>query len=204
MSTIETDHPRMFLGVTWSVFCIALLLCTLRFYIRFLLVRKPWADDILLALALITSIPMMTLLTLHTKHAPERHPTALKYSYAAAITSLISVTLAKISIVLQYIRAFRKPRALSWICWITISFLALWMIAIILATTAFCKVDSAPAWDLGSVEGQCQTESWLAHASAGIAINVLLIGLPIPMLVRMKVPWKQRIVISILIGIGCG
>ena len=106
--------------------------------------------------------------------------------YGAAICFVISTTLVKISISLQYIRVFRTFPVFCRICWATIIFLCLWLLAMILALSAFCRVEGTQVWDLQSVGSKCQIRSWWAHASVGIVTDFFLIALPVPVVLRMK------------------
>jgi hypothetical protein len=62
----------------------------------------------------------------------------------------------------------------------------------------------AMAWDLSITSGKCININafYLANASTNIATDVLTYTLPIPLVLKLQVPKKQKIALGVMLSLG--
>ena len=139
------------------------------------------------------------------KHAWDVPPggvnTILELYYIAQILYVLVQTLAKISILLLFLRIFPGERfrlvtkiALVWMICHTISFF--------MAVTLQCLPVRA-AWDL-SQKGKCISSSAVVAAGAGISIfeDVVIVLLPIPELKKLNLSLRKRLAVMCMLALG--
>jgi hypothetical protein len=139
------------------------------------------------------------------KHAWDVPPgnvnTILEVYYIAQILYVLVQTLAKISILLLFLRIFPGERfrlvtkiALVWMICHTIAFF--------MAVTLQCLPVRA-AWDL-SQKGKCISSSAVVAAGAGISIfeDVVIVLLPIPELKKLNLSLRKRLAVMCMLALG--
>lgn len=70
------------------------------------------------------------------------------------------------------------------------------------ADERFSKVDNDPRWSPQTVSSQCQIKTWLSHAGISMVFDIMLILLPIPLVKKMQIPMKQKLLTLGLFAIG--
>ncbi|KAL1388729.1 hypothetical protein HDK64DRAFT_327781 [Phyllosticta capitalensis] len=123
--------------------------------------------------------------------------------YNNALGALTGHSLVKISILLQYMHIF----ALSSVrigCIIGL----VWMGAFTLETTTISIFDCSPIryfWDKSAKGGACVDfrTMWFCHAAINIVSDMYLIIVPMPAIVMLSIPLRQKIPLICAFSLGC-
>ena len=112
-----------------------------------------------------------------------------------------AVLCAKASILMQYFRVFPTQR-MRIVCWIMISILALYGTWAVISAFLNC-IPVAKFWD-PTIEGFCLSKPglWFSNASMHIATDIAILIIPIPALMSIDVPKKQRIALMMMFALG--
>ncbi|KAI8940225.1 hypothetical protein NX059_003929 [Plenodomus lindquistii] len=213
MAIGETNHQTVFLSVGWSVFGLALLLSVARVYGRFVMTRQPAAEDYLMLVTLFTSSVMMAAITFFTSFVVGRHSwnitqddrqSGLHTYYVGAVCFILTVALTKIAILLQLAKIFRPftRRALYWVCWGLVGFVMLWTVGTILATLLICRPPGINVGDSRTLASQCTVTNWTIQGVISMALDCVLMILPIPLVRQLHIPLKQKSLAFALLAIG--
>ncbi len=121
--------------------------------------------------------------------------------YTAILLYNTSQILVKISLLLQYLRIFETPR-MKRVCYIALGFICvygLWAIA----SSIFTCIPIQAYWD-SSVHGRCfqSLTFWYTTSSLNIATDVGIFILPVPILFKLQLPVRQRIILMCIFTIG--
>ncbi|KAL8876720.1 MAG: hypothetical protein Q9198_005133 [Flavoplaca austrocitrina] len=124
-----------------------------------------------------------------------------KSMYAIIISWPVAQSMTKISILLFYIHLF-PTRIFSYAAYSLIVVVTAWMIQQILATLVICRPISIN-WD-ASVNGTCGNVAANCLASAGIntLTDILILILPMPIIWRLHVPLRNKLILSLIFGLG--
>ncbi|KAE9378911.1 hypothetical protein N431DRAFT_499610 [Stipitochalara longipes BDJ] len=193
----------------------ALVAVTLRIYSRCTIAQSLGADDwtvVVAAAILITSIVLLVLDGLTNgigRHIWDVSPSllvpALKVFYVLDILYITLVNLIKVSILLFYLRVF--PNA-----WfrtadlITLAVVVTSWIAIIIPTIFQCNpiilTCTGGIWNF-SLQAECLNLHAFAYTTGGlfIALDIVILILPIPCLVKLKMDRKKKI--NVMFSIAC-
>lgn len=114
----------------------------------------------------------------------------------------VCTAFSKMSLVIFY----RKLSPQTWWKWCVYGaffFVAAYNAAILLATIFGCR-PFKKGWDVTVVEGSCIDRAvlYMCTAALGIASDLLLLIMPIPMIVRLQMPSRQKIGLIILFAVG--
>ncbi|KAH8650230.1 hypothetical protein BGZ60DRAFT_534338 [Tricladium varicosporioides] len=125
----------------------------------------------------------------------------LKSVYFTIISYNISLTFAKISILLLYIRSF-NTRKIRIACLVQLAIVATYGLWLLLSSVLSC-VPVAAFWDQ-SVPGHCLPRSpiWFANAGLNIATDVLILVLPVPVIHTLFLPKRQKIGLYLIFTLG--
>ncbi|KAH6675008.1 hypothetical protein B0J14DRAFT_653183 [Halenospora varia] len=125
----------------------------------------------------------------------------LKSLWVAIFFYTMSLTLTKLSIVLQYLRVFVGPR-IRRACWATIWLILLYGFQATFISAFNCYPVSG-FWDL-SVKSKCISKEflWFFNASFNILTDIIIIGLPMPVVSNLQIPAKQKILIMAIFALG--
>ncbi|EAL92710.1 integral membrane protein [Aspergillus fumigatus Af293] len=155
------------LGITTALLVLSTLAVALRLYTRFGIVRTPGWDDALIvaAVALWLSIPFYNL----------------------------TLTLAKISMILLYMRLFastnKRFRILLIVFLVFMGIVGLWT----LFSTFLICLPVRGFWD-HSVPATCRSFAvvWCLNAALQIVTDIVVVMTPIPTLARLRLPTRQK------------
>ncbi|KAN0115222.1 hypothetical protein V8E51_004766 [Hyaloscypha variabilis] len=190
---------------------LALVAVTLRIYSRCTIAQSLGADDwtVLVAAAmLVASIVLLVFDGLNNgigRHVWDVSPSllvpALKVFYALEVLYITLVNLIKVSILLFYLRVF--PNA-----WfrtadlITLAIVVTSWVGIIIPTIFQCNPISG-VWDVLQ-HGNCVDLHAFTYTTGGlfIALDVIILILPIPCLVKLKMDRKKKINVIFMFSIG--
>ncbi|KAI4719457.1 hypothetical protein E4T48_04346 [Aureobasidium sp. EXF-10727] len=189
---------------------IAFVVLSLRMFTRGLIVRNIGAEDFVILAAFALSVALTALICIEVQHGQGRHyssvsPEELKQLNKAFWASVpvyqASLSLTKISILLQYRRVFvgsdiQRIIAGS-ICVIIVY--GLWSVL----STAFMCTPVSYFWDT-SIGGHCLSRMgvWFANASLNIITDVVICLMPVPVLNRLRLPRKQKYALIAVFCLG--
>ncbi|KAH9879222.1 hypothetical protein J1614_002661 [Plenodomus biglobosus] len=213
MAIGETDHQAVFLSVAWSIFGLALLLSGARVYGRFVMTRQPAADDYLMLLTLFTSTTMMIAATLLTSFIIGRHSWNITQDdrqkvsqayYAAVACFILTIALTKATILLQLAKIFRSLTrgALYWICWGLIGFVILWTLGTVLGDLIVCRPPAIGFWGSRTLMNQCSVTNWTVQGVISVALDCILMVLPVPVVRQLHIPFRQKSFAFALLAVG--
>ncbi|KAF7714837.1 Uncharacterized protein PECH_000034 [Penicillium ucsense] len=197
-----------------SIFLVlAIIFVTARLWTRFRIVKAPGYDDLMIILALICAIALsaMVFVELHyglgkpgetlSKSSFQGHLFFLWLAIPLYNTSLI---LAKLSALIFLLRVFRARRFVIF----TYGFMAvltaagLWM----LFSSIFLCRPIHKFWDVSYPRdrGYCLPRQpiWYFNAGFQIASDMVILVMPMPMLWKLHLPWRQKAGIIAVFGTG--
>ena len=108
----------------------------------------------------------------------------------------------KLSVLHLYISIFRK-RDFRRACYVTIFISVLYYVGFILQVLLSCQPISY-FWDKSDPNGWCVDlrTTWVVQASVNMAIDILVVSLPMPVLWRLQMSEKKKIYVSLIFGLG--
>jgi hypothetical protein len=117
------------------------------------------------------------------------------------MTYIISLTLTKISIVLQYFRFFANP-IVRGACWATIIVVACYGIAAVVTTAFICQPLDA-FWDSKVEAHYINTEAfYVAQSVLNIITDFTILMIPLPLLWTLKLTPKKRMQVGLMFAVG--
>ncbi|KAJ5759854.1 hypothetical protein N7520_007010 [Penicillium odoratum] len=199
-------------GLTCSVVFTALAtsFVGLRLYTRVKLMRRMESNDWMIVVALVNSYIFMGLdmveatsgMGMHLKDIP---PAILERQMKAFWLTVpfynAAVLCAKASILMQYFRVF-PTRRMRIVCWIMIIILATYGTWAVISAFLNC-IPVAKFWD-DSIPGFCLSKPglWFSNASMHITTDIAILIIPIPALIAIEIPRRQKAALMILFGLG--
>lgn len=115
-----------------------------------------------------------------------------------------TVCLSKVSILLMYTSVIPN-RSMLLICRGIGVFIVMWAISGFAAAALVCRPFTYN-WEMSieGVEGTCgsQNKFYFAMGMINVILDTVLIGLPMPYLYRLRMPWKKKLVAMSLFGLG--
>lgn len=88
---------------------------------------------------------------------------------------------------------------------LVLAFTTAWGLAIMLTKVLSCQPLSYfwTMWD-GEHEGECINHEYIiwVHASINIFLDLVIIGLPMPTLLRMNLSWRKKLAICSMFAVG--
>lgn len=199
-------------GLTVSVVFTGLATCFvgMRMYTRMKLMNRVEANDWMVIIALVNSYIFMALdiieavsgMGVHFKDIP---PSILMRQMKAFWLTIpfynAAVLCAKASILMQYFRVFPTHR-MRVVCWIMITILAIYGTWAVISAFLNC-IPVAKFWD-DSIQGYCldKTKLWFSNASMHISTDIAILIIPIPALMAVDLPRKQKLALMIMFSLG--
>ncbi|KAJ5689365.1 hypothetical protein N7462_003757 [Penicillium macrosclerotiorum] len=199
-------------GLVTSVVFTSLATCFvgIRIFTRLKFLRRLEANDWMVVIALINSFIFMGLdiveatsgMGMHLKDIP---PKILERQMKAFWLTVpfynAAVLCAKASILMQYFRVF-PTRRMRIVCWTMITILSIYGIWCIISAFLNC-IPVAKFWD-DSIPGFCLSKPalWFSNASMHITTDLAILIIPIPALIAIDIPKKQKIVLMIMFALG--
>ncbi|CAK1360710.1 hypothetical protein CB0940_03827 [Cercospora beticola] len=172
-----------------------------------------WWDDAVITFAWILMIPISVLSGYLAKLGMGRdvwtiHPDnitqLLKVYYFDEMMYVVALPVIKISMLLTYLRIFQSKR-FRWLVFGALGLNIAYLITFLLITMIQCRPLSL-AWLRWTKEypGTCNNinaQSWAA-AALNIVLDVIVVGLPIPMLWRMDLNIRKKLLVMLMFGVG--
>ena len=140
-----------------------------------------------------------------TSHQPLiRIPLSPQYLWLSIPFYNLSLILAKLSVLIFFTRIFRLRKFL--ICtYSTMAFLIIAGLWMVLSGFLFC----IPVHDFWNVNyrlhrAHCLPDGpvWYANAAMQISTDVVILILPMPLLSKLHLPWRQKMGIMLVFGVG--
>ncbi|KAK9859080.1 hypothetical protein MYU51_016067 [Penicillium brevicompactum] len=199
-------------GLAVSVVFTFLASCfvSLRMYTRIKLMRRVEANDWMVIIALVNSYVFMSLDIIEAvsgmgMHLADIPPHILERQMKAFWLTIpfynAAVLCAKASILMQYFRVFPTHR-MRVVCWIMISILGIYGTWAVLSAFLNC-IPVAKFWD-DSIQGHClsKTALWFSNASMHITTDLAILIIPIPALMAVDLPRRQKFALMIMFALG--
>ncbi|CAI7582898.1 unnamed protein product [Penicillium viridicatum] len=199
-------------GLIVSVVFTALATCFvgMRMYTRIKLMNRVEANDWMVVIALVNSYIFMALdiieavsgMGVHFKDIPPGiFLRQMKAFWLTIPFYNAAVLCAKASILMQYFRVFPTHR-MRVVCWTMITILAIYGTWAVISAFLNC-IPVAKFWD-DSIKGYClnKTKLWFSNASMHISTDIAILVIPIPALIAVDLPRKQKFALMIMFALG--
>lgn len=211
MATAIPPRGRDVIACAWVMFAIATIVVCLRLYVRLKMIHIFGREDIMIVLALIFSLLQSVYMMQQVTHGglglnfgtltPLQIVYFSKTAYLTIIFYNLSLCATKFSILFLCIRIFNIQR------WRKISYGVIAMLALYtLWVSLFSIMPCYPVhsqWDL-TVKGWCfpRVAMWLLNAGLNVTTDFLIVLLPIPALVALQLPRRQKIGVTLIFALG--
>ncbi|KAI9867710.1 MAG: hypothetical protein M1813_008510 [Trichoglossum hirsutum] len=205
------SHGASAVAVSISFATIAAFTVAVRLVTRWRIVNNLGADDLVISASMLVSIAMSYLICDQVRHGLGRHSWSLtEQEYKAWLKRLwiniplynLTLTLTKISILLQYLRVFpgRPIRRACYILFAIVIVTGIWTIG----TGILTCVPIAYNWDHSIKGGRCLPLKplWFANATLNIVTDLSILVVPMPVLKSLVLPKKQKIGLFIVFALG--
>ncbi|KAI0802401.1 hypothetical protein GGR55DRAFT_451446 [Xylaria sp. FL0064] len=128
---------------------------------------------------------------------------AFKSFYLTQITYKTSINLTKSSILLLYLRIFTGVKWFRRTCLIVLTFVALYCVAVIIATIFQC-IPVAAAFDKTITDKVCINNGrfWFANAGFSIASDIIILTIPMPLVYSLQIPRVQKAALFFVFTLG--
>ncbi|THV77446.1 hypothetical protein D6C92_01214 [Aureobasidium pullulans] len=229
MATDHADHgSRGSTGVIVAAVStsIAFVALSLRLMTRAFIVRNVGPEDYVVLVAFALSVALTALICVEVQHGqgrhystvspeeleqlnkvslPERFPgsllTYLKAFWASVPVYQASLTLTKISILLQYRRVFVGTGIQRFILG-SIGVVIIYGLWSVLSTAFMCSPVSY-FWDR-SISGHCLSRLgvWFSNSALNIITDIVICVMPFPVLNKLHLPRKQKYALMAVFGLG--
>ena len=128
---------------------------------------------------------------------------SLKWFYGANIAYKVVIGLAKMSILLLYLRIFYVERYFRWACYFLTVFTGLYTGAFTLATVWQCRPIAA-FWDRSKPNFYCVDNFafWLSFSLINIVTDFTILVLPIQQVLRLKLNLRDKLALCFVFSLG--
>lgn len=101
---------------------------------------------------------------------------------------------AKTSLFLLYYRVFAPKKLIRYIITIGIAFCFVLYLTQLAVTVYFCTPHAGNDWDLRVLYSCARIGFYNIVSGAGnLALDIFMLGLPIPVILRLQLPWQRKI-----------
>ncbi|WQF84422.1 hypothetical protein CDEST_09436 [Colletotrichum destructivum] len=203
--------PEVYYVAGFGTF-LSLLLMAQRLYTKAFLVGRLQWDDVCLLLAWLTSIATIALCVhmfatgsggAHGWEIPvEKFNIFMMDVYLAAAIYTLCGSFAKVSLLIFYFR-LSPQRWFKQAVWASLAIIAAYSVGIFFALVFACD-PIAMSWDITITEGTCinRPSLYIATAAANIISDLILFALPIPIVVKLQIPRRQKIGLFFIFAVG--
>lgn len=122
--------------------------------------------------------------------------------WASVIVYNVGLTFVKCSILCQFFRFFIEPKARA-TCWIALGTVATFGVCTMFGSIFACA-PIAFFWDKKVPGGHCidLLAFWFMHAAFNIVSDLVIIILPIPVLIPLSLPCRQKYALILIFILG--
>ncbi|GIZ40965.1 hypothetical protein CKM354_000428500 [Cercospora kikuchii] len=203
--------PAAVVAVAIITTVLACIFVAMRLYARICLARSAGWDDLCITFSMLFAIATMVVIILQVetgmgRHSKDIEPHELTKNLKAFWVSLyvynISLTLSKVSILIQYLRIFPQ-RWFRISTWCLMAFIIAYGTYAVLTAIFLCW-PIAYFWDRTIEGGKClnQFAIWFTNAGLNIATDIATTILPLPVLNALELPRRQRRALMLVFGLG--
>ncbi|KAM7186409.1 hypothetical protein V8F20_011410, partial [Naviculisporaceae sp. PSN 640] len=205
------DHGPHILAAgfgTWAIACVSV---GLRLWTRSVIVKKVGPSDWCIVLSLIAAAFMCAAYYIQVQHGLGKHVWDIdfavsgvpmqKASWFSLLAYCFTLTFTKISICILYLTIF----TFEWVrkaCWgILIMNIIISTWAVISTVTACIPLEAF--WDLSVKPVYCGGDKiWWINTGLGIFTSILMFLIPIPAILPLKLPRRQKVIIVSIFALG--
>ncbi|KAL3427262.1 CFEM domain-containing protein [Phlyctema vagabunda] len=207
----ETKLPML---ITMTIICSTLAWGSIiaRLATRFILHQKYGLDDLFIALTLVAGIAFTALGICAFHKGFGSHVWTLSvedaekdqyWFYILEILYIIHVGLIKLSLVFLYLRIFSSSKSFRLSCYLTVAFVACYIVAFTLISVFQCRPISY-AWDKYTQKGQCINFATMSWWNAGVSIlqDFIIVLLPCREVWQLHMSLQRKLAICCMFGVG--
>ncbi|KAI0846127.1 hypothetical protein F5Y00DRAFT_272233 [Daldinia vernicosa] len=203
----ENRQPELYAPITICFF-IALVSVALRFWCRWINKARLWLDDWLILFALACSFGLAVGIPRGLgRHVQTFGPDVVKIFYIGLFISEMTYTgvivFVKFSILAFYWRIFNRSGSIKLPITILTTAVLMWGLAVFFLTLLQC-IPTRGIWDK-TIQASCNVDSQkflFAISIPNIVIDVTILTLPIPYVIRLNVPKSQKRAVITLFLLG--
>ncbi|KAL1889951.1 hypothetical protein Sste5346_008529 [Sporothrix stenoceras] len=217
MSTAPTDPAVDAENTAWVVITVSTITMTVAFltlaarvYTRAVIVKQFGADDYGAVAAGVSLLLCGIWVCLNIKNGLGRHAWTLtgpeitqyfKYFYISIVWYNVTLVIVKLSFLAQYYRVFSVPK-IRRIILVFMFVIGGWSLSQVFVGIWICA-PIAKFWD-STLEGHCipNIPQWYINAAGNIASDVSIFCLPIPILKRLNLKRRQKILVMGIFSLG--
>ncbi|BCS23566.1 putative integral membrane protein (Pth11) [Aspergillus puulaauensis] len=206
----DSHIPRV-IAVSMVFAGVACLTVALRFHVRIWVKKAVWVDDFAALFSALMAVGYAGLIVAQTRWGLGLHedyfPAAnsipfAKMQYAGGPVYAISLLGFRISLLASYLRIGGFVRTYRMVIVVAILACVCNQIAFGIVISCGCR-PVARQWD-PSIPGTCidTVASYYALAATSLAFDVVIIALPLPILAKLKLRLRQKVLLGVLFGLG--
>ncbi|KAK6223000.1 hypothetical protein QIS74_03845 [Colletotrichum tabaci] len=207
------------LGVVISFAVLSWVCVAYRIHVRAKVVQSMGWDDVFVMLSSLLTTAGSVAICVATEFGMGKHiyylsadqvQNYLRTFYVANASYVLSTAFIKISLLFQYLRIFDQPSFSRRLCIFTIIFTSLWSLTYSFLGWVPCLPVraywdwSVPAtrWAYGSLTPEIFSATYESHSAVNVALDLLVLAIPIPIYFRTNVPFKSKLGLLALLAIG--
>ncbi|KAF5963688.1 integral membrane protein [Fusarium bulbicola] len=208
MNEGDTRVP-LILGVILPLLLLTFTVVLLRVYTRAVLLKQFGADDVWAVLSMVFITPCTFGILLGIKYGFGRHQVFLteeeirncfKLYYVSIIFYPATLGAIKTTLLCQYYRAFATE--MRTILIVSMILVSVWIISQIFLAIFICT-PTAAFWDR-NLQGKCLRKQpmWYITAAGNIVTDIMIIAIPFPVVINLKLARRQRYVLVAVFCLG--
>ncbi|KAF9891409.1 hypothetical protein FE257_004265 [Aspergillus nanangensis] len=212
---LDTPHPgnniAKVIGVCLAFSITACVAVALRFYVRVFIRKSTWFDDYAALFSAVMAMAYASLAVAQTRWGlgivdenfpPENIVPYGKIQYAGGPIYSLALFGFKVSLLASYLRIGGFVRIYRIICIVATVACGCKGIAFTFVLLFSCR-PIAKQWD-ASIPGTCinTVASYYALAGTSLVFDVIIIGLPLPVLFHLQLQIRQKIVLMVVFALG--
>ncbi|KAF2454862.1 hypothetical protein BDY21DRAFT_290437 [Lineolata rhizophorae] len=201
------ERAQQVIACAASTVIISGIMVVLRFFTRTAILHSLGWEDWLILVSLVGSLQrskylMCTLASYQRDMTlPAYRTNSMQAMYATILLYGMSLTFAKLSILLQYLRIFSVMYVRK-VCYIQLGIVTAYGAWLFFCSLLSC-VPIEKNWD-DSVDGGCipTTEMWFANAGINIVTDFMIVLVPMWPVRKLKLPKRQKIILAVVFAVG--
>ncbi|KAI1151046.1 hypothetical protein F4825DRAFT_477484 [Nemania diffusa] len=217
----QSYSKDLIIGLAVTFMIVPSIFVALRIWARFLKGKPLGLDDYLCAGALVFGIVCSSLqlyaavdgqLGQHQVVGPDGQPILddprflvyEKTKFAVNILSVVGFGLVKSSILLFYKSIFSTVRSFRWTVNVMLGVVAAWTIAYFFSNLFTCYPITALVESFYGNKCINAVPMWLSVVATDLIVDVVILTIPIPMVLRLQLPLKERLGVLGMLLLGAG
>ncbi|OBT52054.1 hypothetical protein VE04_07498, partial [Pseudogymnoascus sp. 24MN13] len=208
----ETRGPIL-LALSISFTVLSSIFVVLRVIARFWIIKGAGWDDYTIVVAAAFNVGMAACQIEEVRYGAGRHVQfletsqvvgILKYLFWSIISYCVTLSLVKTSILLQYYRIFGGNDATRYAIYAALIIVIAFGTECVISDIWTC-VPVPAFWELSlRPTSKCvdQNKLFLANACINIATDLIIATIPLPIVHKLRIPFRQKIALMVILGIG--